>query len=648
MCGIAGFFERHAVDSQQMRAIAQSMGDAIAHRGPDDHDVAIDAQLGVALAHRRLAIVDLSPEGHQPMASASGRYLMVFNGEIYNFPELRAQLDQERPGICWRGHSDTEVFLAACEAWGFEAALKRANGMFAIAMLDRKEHQLLFARDRLGEKPLYFGWSGSTFLFASELKSLLKHPSFRRRLDPNSLQQYLRFGYVPAPHSIYAGIHKLPPAHLLALNLDAEASTPTMRAYWSVPLPMARKETVAEEDDIDMLESLLRDAVRVRMHADVPLGAFLSGGIDSSTIVALAQAQSSTPVRTFSIGFRERVHDESEHARAVASELGTRHTELFVTAPDALAVVPQLPELYDEPFADSSQIPTYLLARLTREHVTVSLSGDGGDELFGGYARYFHGRHVIAFNATIPRTLRSFAANVMSSIPGRNWDRLLSFGPASLALQLEGDRLAKLANVVRMDGAREIYKRLVSQWDEPREFFRTGTEWPTPLDDVDLAARLQPPMSWMMYMDQLTYLPDDILVKVDRASMAVALEARVPFLDPRVVSFAASLPLRSKVRANRGKWLLRKVLYRHLRSELFDRPKQGFGFPLAEWLRGPLREWADELLSPAALKDSGFASVAAVRGPWEAHLSGRQNLHYPIWVLLMYQAWFKQYRPEMP
>jgi asparagine synthase (glutamine-hydrolysing) len=580
------------------------------------------------------------------MASSSGRYVTVFNGEIYNLLELREDLERSGEAPQWRGHSDTEILLAACEAWGIEQALKRANGMFAIAILDRVTRQLVLARDRLGEKPLYYGWSGRAFLFASELKALLHHPSFQRRLNSEVLGQYLRFGYVPAPHSIYEGINKLRPACHLRVNLDS-AELSAQMSYWSTPLPQASADFAEVNEAVEALDALLREAVRLRLHADVPVGAFLSGGIDSSAIVALAQAESSRPVRTYSIGFRERDHDESAHARAVATVLGTDHTELFVTAQDALAVVPRIADIYDEPFADSSQIPTYLLAKLTRAHVTVAVSGDGGDELFGGYQRYFRASRLAAINSFLPRAARAIGARALAVIPGQGWDRLLSFGPQEVAVQLGGDRISKLAGVLREETWHGIYKRLVSQWLNPAEVAPSSVERLTVLDDQRLAEAIGSPVAWMMHMDQLTYLPDDILVKVDRATMAVALEARVPFLDPRVVEFAARLPIHYKIRGSEGKWLLRRVLYRYVDAKLFRRPKQGFGIPLARWLRGPLREWAEDLLSLGALRETAVFDPRGVRRAWEAHLFGRENLHYPIWVLLMYQAWHRCYRPAL-
>lgn len=645
MCGIAGFFDigapRPAADRSE---IARSMAQALTHRGPDAGAVWCDETSGLALAHRRLSIIDLSDEGRQPMTSACGRYTVSYNGEIYNYRSVRAELEALGAAPAWRGHSDTEVLLAAVARWGVERILEKLNGMFALALWDRIERRLYLARDRFGEKPLYYGWQGGSFMFGSELKALLRHPSFERTLAPTALPLYFRFGYVPAPHSIYAGIFKLPPAHYLRLSVDTRED-PVPHRYWSVPVPDAMTDADAG-NAADELERVLGTAVRERMESDVPLGAFLSGGIDSSAIVALAQKHAATPVRTFSIGFRESAHDEAPRARMVAAALGTQHTELYVTAEDALAVIPQVPDLYDEPFADSSQIPTYLLAKLAREHVTVALSGDGGDEVFGGYNRYAYGRRLLALNAGVPASIRNVAAASLRAIPGRRWDRLLSFVSQGAAVALGGDKLTKVASALNADDCVSLYKGFVSQWQEPAELLPGLPEVPTLLDEARGAGRIGDAVSWMMYMDQLTYLPDDILVKVDRAAMAASLETRVPFLDPAVVSFAARLPLDHKVRGATGKWLLRQVLYRHVDEKLFARPKSGFAIPLAAWLRGPLREWAHDLLDGAAASPFQIEHAAA-QAAWNAHVSGRASLQAPLWVLLMFNAWCRRYNPRL-
>lgn len=639
MCGIAGLIERTGQPSAELAQRARKMAEVIAHRGPDDQGIWVEPGMGMALAHRRLSIIDLSPLGHQPMTSASGRYVIVFNGEIYNYRDLRSQLQSAGLAPRWRSESDTEVLLAGCDAWGIEETLRKANGMFALAIADLSRRSLVLARDRMGEKPLYYGWQGDSFLFGSELKALDKHPAFLRQIEPRAVALYYRFGYVPAPWSIYRDIRKLPPAHYIEItDRESRSGVETPIRYWNLPAPTGGA-SLTQQDATEHLDSLLRDAVRIRMRSDVPLGAFLSGGVDSTTIVALMQAQSSQPIRSFSIGFRERDHDESMHARAVAGVLGTSHTELRVTPADALSVVPQLPDLYDEPFADSSQIPTYLLAKLTRMHVTVALSGDGGDELFGGYHRYLQGRRLLTMYRFAPRSARSLLGRALRAVPAASLDRVLQFAPTHMAALLGGGRLSKLADTIDCEGAQDLYKRLVSQWHVPTQAGVDVDEPSTVIDDPATMASMRSSIGWMMYLDQQTYLPDDILVKVDRATMSVGLEARVPFLDHRVVEFAASLPEHLKVRDSVGKWLLRQVLYRYVDARRFARPKQGFAIPLADWLRGPLRDWAEQMLSAEALARSGFLDVRFVRAAWDAHISGKRNLQHPLWVILMFQAW---------
>lgn len=622
------------------------MARAIAHRGPDDEGAWADGAAGVALGHRRLSIVDLSREGHQPMVSQSGRFVVVFNGEIYNYAEMRQELDGLGAPPAWRGHSDTEVFLAACEAWGVQRAIQRSNGMFAIAIWDSKERRLLLARDRMGEKPLYYGWQGDVFLFASELKALEAYRGFSATLDQRAISAYLRFGYVPTPLSIYEGIRKLEPGLIVSIPARGGPGSETGTRYWEVPFPASVAQGLDMVSLVDQLHRLLKAAVKSRMHADVPLGAFLSGGIDSSTVAALMQDSGGGRVHTYSIGFEDKRHDEAVHAAAVAKLLGTQHEELYVTAQDALQVVPHLPSLYDEPFADSSQIPTHLLSKLTRRHVTVALSGDAGDELFGGYVRYLQADKLLKLYRSVPRPAREVLAAGLRGIAGPLWDKLCLLGPKSLGVALSANRLTKLADVVRLGNCREMYARLVSQWSDPLLIAPELPAWPTAIDDAGLAERSNGALPWMMYLDQVTYLPDDILVKVDRASMAVGLEARVPFLDHRVVEFAAGLPLSAKIRGSQGKWALRQVLYRYVDRKVVERPKQGFGIPLAEWLRGPLRPWAEDLLSEPALLSSGFLRPGPIRKAWLAHQSGRENHQYPLWVILMLQAWLRRARSQ--
>lgn len=646
MCGITGFINSRSRWTLEERVeIGKMMADAIAHRGPDDEGVWVDREAGVVLAHRRLSIVDVSQAGHQPMMSVSGRFIIVFNGEIYNCNELRVELDADGASPSWRGHSDTEALLAACEAWGVEEAIKRANGMFAIAIWDCRKRELVLVRDRMGEKPLYYGWSDGVFLFASELKALRAYPGFVAKLDERSVSAYLRFGYVPSPLSIYEGIRKLEQGEMVTVSAQGPEGG-SWRRYWRVPLPHSTRN-IDTRSAVDQFHEVLKAAVRSRMHADVPLGAFLSGGIDSSTVAALMQEAGEGRVRTYSIGFEDRQHNEAVHAAAVAKALGTHHEELYVTIQDALDVVPELPNVYDEPFADSSQIPTFLLSKLTRRHVTVALSGDAGDELFGGYVRYMQARRLQKLYDVVPLSIRRLMASGLGGLAGPLWDRACAFGPRRFGVALSADRLGKMAEVVKVRGYREMYGSLVSHWHDPAVPGPGLPEWRTPLDQDALTDQVDGPISWMMYLDSIMYLPDDILVKVDRASMANSLETRVPFLDHRVVEFAAALPESLKIKGNQGKWILRQVLYRYLDRKLVERPKQGFGIPVASWLRGGLRGWAEELLSRSALSESGLLDPEPIRKAWQAHLSGRENHHYRLWVILMFQSWMRRVRPSI-
>lgn len=668
MCGLSGFFMPAGL-AANAGGVARRMADAITHRGPDDAGVWVDEAAGIALAHRRLSILDLSPAGHQPMASSSGRYVIAFNGEIYNHLDLRAELAKvgsdetprsQSPGGAarfWRGHSDTETLLAAFEAWGIEATLKKCVGMFALALWDRETRTLTLARDRLGEKPLYYGWQGEAFLFGSELKALRVHPAFRGEIDRDVLALYLRHNYVPAPYSIYRGIAKLPPGSWLTLAADTPVGAPQadlLRGVLPVPSFYWRARDAAEAGvrgnlndatAINELDTLLRQAIGGQMVADVPLGAFLSGGIDSSTVVALMQAQSTRPVQTFTIGFHEAGYNEAEHAHAVAAHLGTEHTELYVTAEQVMAVIPRLPSLYDEPFADSSQIPTFLVSELARRHVTVSLSGDGGDELFGGYNRYLWASRIWRSLGWAPRPLRAALAGVLTSLPPAAWNSVFSglsvFLPQRWRHANPGDKLHKLAGILAVRSPEEIYLALVSHWQQPASVVIGATEPATVLTDPKQWADVPDFESRMMYLDQMTYLPGDILTKVDRAAMGVSLETRVPLIDHRVMEFAWQLPLSMKIRDGQTKWLLRQVLYRHVPRELIERPKMGFGIPLDTWLRGPLRDWAEALLDEARLRQEGYFHPAPIRQKWAEHLSGQRNWAYHLWDVLMFQAWLE-------
>lgn len=647
MCGIAGFLGAPGESSSgEIEKTVRKMGERLVHRGPDADGAWADPDAGIALAHRRLSIIDLSPAGAQPMHSADGRWVIALNGEIYNFPDLRAEL--EGTGARFRGHSDTEVFVEAVSAWGFERALERANGMFAFALWDRRERRLHLARDRIGEKPLYYGRIAAGWLFGSELKALRHHPGFDAELDRDALALFFRHGYVPAPWSIYRGIHKVVPGAVVTVAHGAE---PIERRYWSAADAWERGArhpfAGAAEAARDQLETLLRDSVRIRMHADVPLGAFLSGGIDSSTIVALMQAQSSRPVRTFTIGFREDGFDEAKMAKEVARHLGTEHTDLYLSGEDALAVVPRIPELYDEPFADSSQIPTFLVSRLAREHVTVTLSGDGGDELFGGYTRYVLADAAWRAVSRVPAFARGLIASTIRSLPGGPWDRMLAaiapLLPARVSRLGTSFRRRQMAELFGSRTRQDLYRGLVSIWRRPDMIVRRASE-PRTAFTSDTPPGLTTYASEMSYLDLVSYLPDDILVKVDRASMAVSLEARVPMLDHRLVELAASLPQDLRERDSKQKWVLRQVLHRYVPAKLVERPKMGFGVPMDAWIRGPLRGFAQDLLAPARLARDGVLEPRPVTELLQAHLSGRENAQAPLWHALVFQAWLDAQR----
>jgi asparagine synthase (glutamine-hydrolysing) len=653
MCGFAGFLGGAALFGGGRAApVATAMADCIRHRGPDHGGIWLDPDAGIAFGHRRLAIVDLSAAGDQPMESCSGRYVTIYNGEIYNHLDLRRQLGEEGHAFEWRGHSDTETLLAAIEAWGVRGALERSIGMFALALWDKRDRALILARDRLGEKPLYYGWQGqgqaAAFLFGSELKALRAHPAFEGEIDRDSLTLMMRHGYIPAPYSIYRGIAKLMPGSFATLRSGRRE--PEIETYWSAAevAERGRREplTASPAEAVESLERLLMDAVGQQMIADVPLGAFLSGGVDSSTIVALMQAQSSRPVRTFSIGFHEEDYNEAGHAKAVAEHLGTDHTELYVTSEETMRVVPQLPEMYDEPFADSSQIPTYLVSQLARRSVTVSLSGDAGDELFGGYNRYKMTSDFWQRLSMIPRPLRGTLAGALTSVSPRTWNRIAGavepILPSSLRMRVPGDKIHKGASVLKSADVAELYRGLISAWRDPEALVIGGREPPTLLTGRAPQLTGLSQIERMMALDMMTYLPDDILAKVDRAAMSVSLETRVPLLDHRVVEHAWRLPIDYKIRGGQTKWALREVLYRHVPRSLIERPKMGFGVPVGEWLRGPMRGWAEALLDRRRLEQEGYFHPEPIRRMWQAHLEGNVNEHARLWVVLMFQAWLER------
>lgn len=656
MCGITGFWLPNAdLSAESMSQNASLMANALIHRGPNDAGTWVDENTGLAFGHRRLSILDLSPAGHQPMLSAGGRYVIVFNGEIYNHLDIRADLLKtgSSPSTIgsWRGHSDTETLLAGFDEWGIKATVERCIGMFAFAVWDKKHRTLTLGRDRLGEKPLYFGWQGqgdkACFLFASELKALKAHSAFVGNINRDALALLMRHNYIPAPHSIYQGIQKLQPGNLLTVSL--EQREPKIEAFWSLAKVahdgIRAPIQVSPQEMTDQLEDLLKSAVLNQMISDVPLGAFLSGGIDSSTIVALMQVQSSRPVKTFTIGFNEDDYNEAVHAKAVARHLGTDHTEMYVTPHQAMEVIPKLPSLYCEPFADSSQIPTFLVSQLARQKVTVALSGDAGDELFAGYNRYVLANKLWEKVSKFPHGLRALGSSAISSLSPTVWNSLLkpvqTLLPSSLRQANIGDKLHKGAGVLGVRTIDELYLGLVTLW-EPQDLVIGANEPNTCLRGEPLSLHGLDAVQRMMLLDAITYLPDDILVKVDRAAMGVSLEGRVPFLDHRVVEFAWKIPQSMKLRDGVGKWILRQVLYRHVPKELIERPKMGFGVPIDKWLRGPLKDWAEDLLDESRLRQEGYFNPVPIRTKWLEHLSGKRNWQYHLWTVLMFQAWLEK------
>ncbi|WP_120495697.1 asparagine synthase (glutamine-hydrolyzing) [Kiloniella sp. EL199] len=642
MCGIAGFIDGTINDTNKKQSIAHAMGEAMYRRGPDGGEVWIGPDNGVAFAHRRLSIIDLSSAGQQPMISSCGRYVLVYNGEIYNAAQIRAKIISQY-GINFKGYSDTEVLLEAIANWGIKDTLDHLIGMFVFAVWDKKLKRLTLCRDRVGIKPLYWSYNKGAFIFGSILKALKKHPKCPTQIDQNSIASFLRFNYIPAPHSIYQNVQKLLPGHILTFDVDGD-KTPKLSTYWSLDQAVRQGQNVAfsgtENEAITTLEELLEDAVAKRMISDVPFGAFLSGGIDSSTVAALMQKQSSSPIKTFSIGFEDQAYNEAQHAAQIAKHLGTEHTELYVTPAEARATIPNLADIYDEPFADSSQIPTYLVSKLTRDHVTVALSGDGGDELFGGYRRHITAHKYGNNIRKLPRFIGALSSGIIQSLSPQAWDKIFKIVPDHKRPSHSGDTLYKLASVLgeTSDG---YYRKLVSNWQNPDSILRSGHEYHGILWDQTIEQFIPNNVERMQYLDTLTYLPDDILTKVDRASMAASLEARVPLLDHRVVEFSWSLPMHMKIRDGQGKWVLRKVLDKYVPAKLIDRPKMGFGIPIDHWLRGPLKEWAQDLLSQERLDRSGLIDGKEIQEKLQQHQAGSRNWQYKLWAVLMLQSWLE-------
>jgi len=663
VCGLSGLVLcKNRIGGVSLTDAITKMNEALYHRGPDDQGIWLDRENNIALGHRRLAVIDLSEKGKQPMVSACGRYVIVYNGEIYNFRSIRKEL--EKVGITIDGGSDTAVLLASIVKWGIKSSLKKAHGMFAFSLWDRDDKALYLVRDRLGEKPLYYGYSGNQFLFASELKSFTSFPEWRGEIDRDVLTLQLRYGYIPAPYSIYKGIFKLLPGSILKLPLEdlqyrkelnpggksIDKNSLSPQRYWSArtvaETAVKNKVYYTKEEAVNTLQDILGRTIKNQMIADVPLGAFLSGGIDSSIVVALMQSQSINPVRTFTIGFHEARFNEAKYAKKVADYIGTDHTEMYITSKEAMEVIPGLPDYYDEPFSDPSQIPTYLVSKLAKEQVTVSLSGDGGDELFAGYERYFWAMSVRNIIESLPMMARKTFASILQRVPIPVWDRLLATFypvlPKRFQFHQPGEKLNKLSDLLRIEDFELMYRRLISHIGNPEKYVIGTTEPETIQSNKMEWPQLSDELEAMQYLDTVSYLPDDILVKLDRASMSVSLESRVPLLDHKIVEFAWSLPRELKVQDKTGKCILKDLLYKYVPRELVDRPKMGFGVPIGEWLRGGMREWAEDLLDPAMMERDGIFDSNSVRKMWIEHKSGSRNWEYQLWNILTFQSWHQK------
>ena len=632
MCGLVGFWQFKEVSEEYLKDSVKTMATMIHSRGPDSYGSWTQAQHGLVLGHKRLSIIDLSAAGHQPMMSHNKRYVIAYNGEIYNSAEIAKDLE-----INFRGHSDTEVLLEACSAWGVERAVQRANGMFAFALWDSQDKCLYLVRDRLGIKPLYWGFNNGILFFGSTVGGFTRHRRWQSKLNSEALSSYFQHNYIRGPHSIYEGVEQVRPGVIVKINQDKIVK---QQPFWRLDDVVSKSQIsqVSEAELEEELDSLLRDAVKSRMVSDVPLGSFLSGGIDSSTVTALMQQQSNQPIKTFSIGFNEADFNEAHHAKKVAEHLGTEHYEHYFSAKDAIDLIPSLATWYDEPFADSSQLPTYLVSKVAREHVTVALSGDGGDELFAGYNRYVMAESLWKKIDVMPKFLRKGLTSGINSLSSRQIEVLAKLIPGKLRPNQIADKAYKFASVISAD-RQTFYKNLVSLWGDEQLVLDQGFydgKFPKPSKQLDYISEMQ-------FIDTLTYLPDDILTKVDRASMAISLEARVPLLDYRVVEFAWNLPMQQKLQGTKGKLLLRRVLNRYVPELIIDRPKMGFGVPIGDWLRGPLKDWGETLLSDSNLNFTGLLNTAPIKERWKQHQAGERNWQYPLWGVLQYLAWQQLY-----
>ncbi len=649
MCGLAGILwnsnSKLTPSSDHLELMVQS----ISHRGPDDRGIFFDKNDCIAIGHSRLSVQDLSLSGHQPMFSNSRRYVLAFNGEIYNHIDLRKRLSNDNYICSWSGHSDTETLLACVEHWGIDKTLKSLVGMYAIALYDLIDRVFYLVRDRMGEKPLYYGWNNGVFLFGSELKAFKSFPSFSGVIDREALALYLQYDYVPAPFSIYKNIRKLPQGSFIKMDMGAEKWNPKreliVNKYWSLKRVAIAGQNNANQkandhELIDRLDNVLSESIDLQMLSDVPLGAFLSGGVDSSVVASLMQKNSMNKIQTYTIGFDEKNYNEAEYAKKVALHLGTEHTELYISSKQAMQTIPKLPLIYDEPFADSSQIPTFLVSEMAKKHVTVAISGDGGDELFGGYNRYTMASKIWKNIGKSPNFARRILSKGITSVSPRNWDRVASIVPKSLSIAHPGDKAYKFADILLADGIDNVYNKLVSHWMKPQSVVVGANN--SNINQSIFESNFENDEHNMMFLDSMTYLPDDILTKVDRASMASSLEVRAPFLNHKVVEFAWGLPLNVKIRNGKGKWIVRKVLDKYVPNELIDRPKMGFGIPIDVWLRGPLKDWAESLLDESRLRSEGFFHPGPIRKIWSEHLSGRRNWQYHLWSILMFQSWLAE------